>query len=81
MSERLDQQVARAWLLLGGYENDRSDSIAANAEYDRAGVLVPDSGGPESAPERMARPAAGGVATKKRSLNDSTAGSTALCRG
>ena len=50
MGERLDLQVARAWLLLGGYENDRSDSIAANTEYDRAGVLVRGPGDPAGAP-------------------------------
>ena len=61
MGERLDLQVARAWLLLGGYENGRSDSIAANAEYDRAGVLVSGAGGPASAPERTAPLTAGGA--------------------
>ena len=61
MGERLDLQVARAWLLLGGHENDRSDSIAANAEYDRAGVLVSGSGGPASAPEQTAPLPAGGA--------------------
>ena len=64
MGERLDLQVARAWLLLGGYENGRSDSIAANAEYDRAGVLVSGSGGPASAPERTAPLPAGGAGSR-----------------
>ena len=60
MGERLDLQVARAWLLLGGYENDRSDSIAANAQYDRAGVLVHSLGDPAGAPGQTAPPPAGG---------------------
>ena len=64
MSERLDQQVARAWRLLEIYENDRADSIAANAVYDRAGVLVPDPGGPESAPAQLAHLPVEGAGTR-----------------
>ena len=60
MGEPVDRQVARAWLLLGGYENDRSDSIAANTQYDRAGVLVRSLGDPAGAPGQTAPPPAGG---------------------
>ena len=56
MGERLDLQVARAWLLLGGYENDRSDAIAANAQYDRAGLFVRGPDGPGGALEHATPP-------------------------
>ena len=60
MGERLDLQVARAWLLLSSYENDRSDAIAANVQYDLAGLLVRGPDDPVGAPGQAARPHACG---------------------